>query len=141
MALGVSLAMWAMIVFAYIETLRAFIGSPELTKMTLARCMVVMAAGMVGSIFQAPVIGWFTTIAASTAALHGWLGVPQEPATGAAAMLLVVTFLSIVPVGLIWSRFEHVSLKSVAVESEHTEEALLFGHTPIVEESTVPPSA
>ncbi len=140
LALGFSLVMWATIVAAYLETLRAFIGSPELTQMTLARCMVVMAAGMVGSIFQAPVIGWFTTIAASTAALHGWLGVPQEPATGAAAMLLVVSFLSIIPVGLIWSRFEHVSLRTVAAESEQTEEAMLLGEDPVIAESTVPPS-
>jgi len=37
----------------------------------------------------------------------------------------VVTFLSIVPVGLIWSRFEHVSLKSVAEDREHAEETAL----------------
>jgi hypothetical protein len=69
------------------------------------------------------------------------MGVPQEQAVAAGAMLLTVTFLSIIPVGLIWSRFEHVSLKSVAVESEDAEETLLLGHAPIQEESTVPPSA
>jgi glycosyltransferase 2 family protein len=141
MAFGVSFAMWAMIVYAYLQTMWAFVKSPELTGMTLARCMVLIAASMGGSIFQLPVIGWFTTILAISATMHGWLGVAPEPALGAGAMLLVVTFLSVIPVGLVWSRFEHVSLKSVAVESEHAEEALLLGHTPIVEESTVPPSA
>jgi hypothetical protein len=29
-----------------------------------------------------------------------------------------VTFLSIIPAGLIWSRIEHVSLKKVSEESE-----------------------
>jgi hypothetical protein len=72
--------------------------------------------------------------------MHGWLGVAPEPALGAGAMLLTVTFLSIIPVGLIWSRFEKVSLKSVAIESEHTEEEILLGHPPIGEESTVRPS-
>jgi len=139
-AAAISMTMWAMIVVAYLETLWAFVGSTQLSSMTLARCMIVMAFGMVGSIFQAPVVGWFTTIAASGTGL-GLLGVPPEQAAAAGAMLLVVTFLSIIPVGLIWSRFEHVSLKSVAVESEHVEEAILLGHTPIVEESTVPPSA
>lgn len=139
-AASLSMTMWAMIVLAYLETLWAFVGSPQLSSMTLARCMVVMAFGMVGSVFQAPVVGWFTTIAASGTGL-GLLGVPQEQAAAAGAMLLVVTFLSIIPVGLVWSRFEHVSLKSVAVESEHAEETMLLGHTPIVEESTVPPSA
>jgi glycosyltransferase 2 family protein len=140
-AFGVSFGMWALIVCGYLETMWAFVKSPELADMSLARCMVLMAASMGGSIFQLPVIGWFTTILAISATMHGWLGVAPEPALGAGAMLLTVTFLSIIPVGFIWSRFERVSLKSVAVESEHAEEALLLGHTPIVEESTVPPSA
>jgi hypothetical protein len=32
-----------------------------------------------------------------------------------------VTFLGIVPVGLIWARFEHVSLRKVTTESELAE--------------------
>jgi uncharacterized membrane protein YbhN (UPF0104 family) len=140
MAFGISFAMWAMIVYAYLQTMWAFGDSPELANMTLARCMVLMAASMGGSIFQLPVIGWFTTILAISATMHAWLGVAPEPALGAGAMLLTVTFLSIIPVGLIWSRFERVSLKSVAVESEHAEEAILLGHAPIAEETTVPPS-
>ncbi|AXC10519.1 putative dolichol-P-glucose synthetase [Acidisarcina polymorpha] len=118
LAAGVSLAMWALIVLAYLETLWAFTNSPELYHMTLARCMVLMAASMGGSIFQLPVVGWFTTILATSATMHAWLGVAPEPALGAGAMLLIVSFLSIVPVGLIWSRFEHVSLKRVTEESE-----------------------
>jgi len=127
----VSFAMWAMIVLAYLETLWAFSDSPALINMTLARCMVLMAASMGGSIFQLPVIGWFTTILATSATMHGWLGVAPEPALGAGAMLLVVSFLSIVPVGLIWSRFEHVSLKRVTEESEELEEELLLGEIPV----------
>jgi hypothetical protein len=47
--------------------------------------------------------------------------VAAEPAMACAATLLLVTFLSIIPVGLIWARFEHVSLRKVAEESEHVE--------------------
>ncbi len=140
LALGVSLAMWALIVFAYLETTWAFVNSPELSQMTLARCMVLMAASMGGSIFQLPVIGWFTTILATSATMHAWLGVATEPALGAGAMLLVVSFLSIVPVGLIWSRFEHVSLKAVAEESEQAEEAVLSGHVPVGMDSPTSPT-
>lgn len=140
LALGVSLAMWALIVFAYLETTWAFVNSPELSQMTLARCMVLMAASMGGSIFQLPVIGWFTTILATSATMHAWLGVAPEPALGAGAMLLVVSFLSIVPVGLIWSRFEQVSLKAVAEESEQAEEAVLSGHVPVEMDSPTSPT-
>jgi hypothetical protein len=37
----------------------------------------------------------------------------------------MVTFLGIVPVGLIWARFEHVSLSKVAAESGQAEETLV----------------
>jgi hypothetical protein len=37
-------------------------------------------------------------------------------------MLLVVTFLGVVPIGLIWAQIEHVSLRKIAVESEHAAE-------------------
>jgi len=139
LASGVSFAMWAMIVFAYLQTTWAFTDSPELTGMTLARCMVLMAASMGGSIFQLPVIGWFTTILATSATMHAWLGVAPEPALGAGAMLLVVSFLSVVPVGLVWSRFEHVSLRAVAVESEHAEQEALIGHDAVEAGTAAPP--
>jgi hypothetical protein len=50
--------------------------------------------------------------------------VAPEPATACAAMLLAVTFLGIVPVGLIWAQFENVSLRKVAEESEQAGEEI-----------------
>jgi hypothetical protein len=38
-----------------------------------------------------------------------------------------VTFLCIVPAGLVWSRFEHISLKQVSEESEHDAAELSTG--------------
>jgi hypothetical protein len=38
--------------------------------------------------------------------------------------LLLVTFLSVIPVGLIWAQFEHVNLRKVTHESERAEEDL-----------------
>lgn len=123
-AVVLSLAMWAMIAGAYLETTRAFTASPELAGMTLSRCMLLMAASMGSSMIQLPVIGWFTQIALTAAAMQALFHAASEPALGCGAMLLVVTFMSIIPVGLIWSRFEHVSLKKVAEESEHAGEEL-----------------
>ncbi len=42
-----------------------------------------------------------------------------EPALACGAMLLIVTFMCVIPVGLIWARVEHVSLKKVSEQSEH----------------------
>lgn len=123
-ALAFSLVMWGMIAGAYLATVRAFTASPVLSSMTLSRCMLLMAASMGSSVIQLPVIGWFTQIALVAATMQGLFGAAPEPALGCAAMLLVVTFMSIIPVGLIWARFEQVSLRTVAHESEDAGEEL-----------------
>jgi glycosyltransferase 2 family protein len=117
-ALGLSLVMWGLITAAYLETTRAFVLSPELSAMTLARCMVLMAASMVGSVVQLPVLGWFTQIGVTTGVMQKVFHVQFEPALACGTMLLIVTFMCVIPVGLIWARIEHVSLKKVSEQSE-----------------------
>ena len=68
-----------------------------------------------------PVLGWFTQIGIVAAAITGLFGANAEAATACAAVLLLTTFLGIVPVGLIWAQLDHVSLRKVTVESEHAE--------------------
>jgi hypothetical protein len=133
-ALALSLLMWGLITAAYLETTRAFVLSPELSSMTLARCLVLMAASMVGSMVQLPVIGWFTQIGVTTGVMQNIFHVQFEPALACGTMLLIVTFMCVIPVGLIWARVEHVSLKKVSEQSEQ------FGHddgeqTPAVSEA------
>jgi hypothetical protein len=123
-ASSLSLAMWGLITLAYFEIITAFVASQELKALTLAKCMLLMASGMAASGFQLPVLGWFTQIGVVAAAMSGFFGVAAEPATACAATLLAVTFLGIVPVGLVWARFEHVSLRKVAAESGHAGKTL-----------------
>jgi glycosyltransferase 2 family protein len=113
-----SLAMWLMIGFAYLQTAHAFAQTPELSGLTFSRTMLLMAASIGGSLLQLPIIGWFTQIAVTATAMHTFYGAPIEAATACGAMLLVVTFLCIIPTGFIYSQVEHVSLKRVAQESE-----------------------
>jgi len=117
-ALALSLFMWGLIAFAYLETVRAFVDSPPLHNITIARCMVLMAASMIASTMQLPIIGWFSQIAIVTLALQQLFQAAWEPALGCAAVILIVTFLSVIPIGLLWARFEHVSLRKVSEESE-----------------------
>ena len=121
---ALSLAMWGLISLAYLEIIRAFVASPQLAGLTLAKCMLLMASSMAVSSLQLPIIGWFTQIGAVAAAMSGFFGVAAEPATACAATLLLVTFLGIAPVGLIWARFEHLSLRKVTTESGHAGEKL-----------------
>lgn len=121
---GLSLAMWLIIAFAYFETCRAFVASPELANITPPKCVLLMIASGTASIIQLPVLGWFSQIGLVMVALTGILQAAPEAATACATTLLIVTFLGIVPVGLVWAHFDHVSLRKITRESEHAGETL-----------------
>lgn len=123
-ATALSLVMWALIALAYLETARAFTASPALSAFTVPACILLLAISGSASALQLPVLGWFSQIAFVAAALTGIFGATPEAATACAASLLLVTFLSVVPVGLIWAQFENVSLRRVTQESEHESEEL-----------------
>jgi glycosyltransferase 2 family protein len=120
--LVLSLSMWGLITMAYLETARAFVASPQLALMSLPQVMVLLGSSGVASIFQLPVLGWFTQIGAVEETLRNLYGVAPEQAMACAATLLAVTFLCIVPVGLIWAQFSNLSIRKIAVESEHAGE-------------------
>lgn len=122
-----SMGMWLLIAYAYLDCCRAFVASRELATITPQKSVLLMIASGGASIVQLPVLGWFTQIIAVAAVLSAGFGVAKEAATAGAATLLVATFLSIVPVGLIWAQIEHISLRKVTMESEHAEEDLEAG--------------
>jgi hypothetical protein len=117
-----SLAMWGIIGASYVQTAHAFVNTPELAGLTYSRTMLLMASSIGASLLQLPVIGWFTQIAATATAMHGLYGAPIEAATACGALLLVVTFLCIIPAGLIYARIEGVGLRSAAIASEAAAE-------------------
>jgi len=119
-ALVISLLMWGMIGGAYVQATHAFAQTPELAELSFSRTMLLMAVSLGGSLVQLPVLGWFTQIAVMAAAMRGFYGAPIEAATACAAAILVVTTLSIVPVGLVFARMEGVSLRRVPGESGAT---------------------
>ncbi len=115
---AISLVMWGMIASAYVQTAHAFVQTPELANLSFSRAVVLMAASIGGSLLQLPIVGWFTQIAVTAAAMHAFYGAPIEAATACGALLLAVTFLCIIPAGLLCARIDHVSLKKVTEESE-----------------------
>ncbi|MGH9606461.1 MAG: lysylphosphatidylglycerol synthase domain-containing protein [Terracidiphilus sp.] len=120
-----SLVMWFLILLAYKETANAFVANKQLATMSLAKCMIIVACSGGASFFQLPILGWFTQIGLVGEAIHDFFGVAREAAWACSVMLLVDTFLSVLPVGLVWAQFEHVSLRQVAVESEHAGDGLV----------------
>jgi hypothetical protein len=117
-AASISLLMWFMIGWAYVQTAHAFVHRPELATLTFSRTMLLMAASIGASVLQLPIIGWFTQIIATATAMHEFYAAPVEAATACGALLLLVTSLCIIPTGLAYSRMEHISLKNIASESE-----------------------
>ncbi len=114
----ISLAMWGLIGCAYVETLHAFVDTPQLATINFSRTMLLMGASLGGSLLQLPIIGWFTQIAVTAVTMNQLYKAPIEAATACGALLLFVTFLSIIPAGLICARLNHVSLKSAASEAD-----------------------
>lgn len=121
---SLSLGMWIVIALAYLETIHAFVASPELSSISVPKCVLLMIASGSVSIFQLPVLGWFSQIGLVAVAIIALLGASPEAATACAAVLLLVTFISIIPIGLTWAQIDHISLRKVAVESERAEEEL-----------------
>jgi hypothetical protein len=123
-AASLSIGMWLLIALGYLETARAFVASPQLALMSPAKGVLLMIVSGTASVIQLPVLGWFTQIGLVEEAIRNLFGVTPEASLGCAATLLVVTFLGIVPVGLVWARFQHVSLTKIAAESERASEDL-----------------
>jgi uncharacterized membrane protein YbhN (UPF0104 family) len=117
-----SLAMWGLIGMAYVQTLHAFVDTPQFATISFSRTMLLMAASLGGSLLQLPIINWFTQIAVTTAATHEFYGAPIEAATACGALLQIVTWLSIIPAGLIAARINHVSLKNATAEATVPDE-------------------
>ncbi len=122
---SISLGMWGVIALAYLETIHAFTACPALAEMSFSRCVLLMMISGGVSVLQLPVLGWFSQVAFVAAALSSLFGATPEAATACAATILLGTFLCVVPAGLIWAQFEHVSLRKVTVESEHAEDELV----------------
>ena len=67
---ALSIGMWVVIAAAYFEGIQAFSASPQLAAVTPSKCVLLMAASGGASIFQLPILGWFTQIAVVAAAMH-----------------------------------------------------------------------
>lgn len=122
-----SLAMWGIIGASYVQTAHAFVNTPELAELTYSRTMLLMASSIGASLLQLPIIGWFTQIAATATTMHALYGAPIEAATACGALLLVVTFLCIIPAGLVYAKIDGVGLRSAAIASEAAAEQALDG--------------
>ncbi|MGO8758374.1 MAG: lysylphosphatidylglycerol synthase transmembrane domain-containing protein [Terracidiphilus sp.] len=121
---ALSLGMWVLIALSYVETVHAFTASPALAGMSVPKCVLLLIISGSVSALQLPILGWFSQIAFVAAALSSFFGATPEAATACSTTILLATFLCVIPAGLVWAQFEHISLRKVTLESEHAGEDL-----------------
>ena len=80
-----------------------------------------MFCSMLGSMVQLPGVGGGSQLATISAMDHVFHIVPKELTVSCGIMLWLVTFVSIVPVGLLLAHFERVSLRKLSAESAKAE--------------------
>jgi uncharacterized protein (TIRG00374 family) len=118
---GLSIAIWLIIGFAYVSVTHAY---HRLARFTLASVLLLTAGSVMGGILQLPVVGGGSQLA--TIAILKQILLPDRPgmaelATSCGIMLWLVTFMSVIPAGLILAHFERVSLLKLEEESQREE--------------------
>jgi uncharacterized protein (TIRG00374 family) len=116
---AISLLLWATIGATYVAVTHAYADiGPD---MTLSSAFLLTGASVAGGTLQLPVVGGGSQLA-TIGTLVGVFDYPKELAISCGIMLWLVTFMSIVPVGLILAHFERISLTKVEQESLEEEE-------------------
>ena len=139
----VSLVMWLMIAGAYIQVLHSYPQIPvvvpgdapgvqriaRMNAMKLEDVLLVMGSSMLGSVVQLP-----GGVGGSQLAVIGVLqsnlfsrepyNITRELAVSCGIMLCLVTFMSVIPAGVLLARFEKISFLRLSEESSQEEEAV-----------------
>ena len=123
----VSILMWWLIAVSYQQVAQAY-GVP-LQEMSVSRCLLLMGSSMVGSMLQLPGVGGGSQLA-TIEALDKVFHVPRELAVSCGILLWLVTFVAVVPVGLVLAHHERLSLRKVAAESEQAEASAAISAPP-----------
>ena len=114
----VSLLMWWMIALSYNQVAHAYGASMQF--MSVAVVLLLMGSSMVGSMLQLPGVGGGAQLA-TIEVLDKVFDIPRELAVSCGILLWLVSFVAIVPIGLLFAHHERLSLRKVADESEKAE--------------------
>jgi glycosyltransferase 2 family protein len=138
---AVSLLMWVIIAGAYIQVLHAYPSVPvtiaggaegverfsRMSEMGLDHALVIMGSSMFGSVVQLPGGVGGSQLAVIGVLQTSWFAefnIAKELAVSCGIMLWLVTFMSVIPAGLLLARFEKISLTRLNEESTQEEEAV-----------------
>jgi uncharacterized protein (TIRG00374 family) len=116
----VSVGMWYVIAMAYKEVTHSY-GQAAL-EIPQLQILILMGSSMVGSMLQLPAVGGGSQLA-TIRTLSGLFDVPPELAASCGILLWLVTFAAVVPLGLVLSHHERLSLRKLSEESHRAEKA------------------
>jgi len=117
---AVSVLMWWVIAVAYKEVTHAY-GAP-MASMSIATVLPLMFCSMLGSLVQLPGVGGGSQLATISALDHVFHIVPRELTASCGIMLWLVTFVGVVPLGLLLAHHERLSLRKLSAETAQAEE-------------------
>jgi len=118
---AVSMAVWLVIAASYLQVVHAYGG--KLQHMEISHVILLMGSAMIGSVVQLPAVGGGAQLA-TIGTLHYIFGVRPELAASCGVMIWLVTFMMVVPVGLILARREHISFGEVTrIAAEEEDKA------------------
>jgi len=122
---AISLIIWIVIAFAYRMVTHAYPADTGLPDLNLPEVVLLMAASVAGGVIQLPVVGGGSQLA-TIAVLSQTFGYSDSPelAVSCGMLLWLVTFMSVMPLGLALARYEHVSLRKLTEESQAAEHAI-----------------
>ena len=115
---AVSIGMWFLIALAYYAVIRSY-GWP-LHAIVLSYVFLLIFGSMLGSLVQLPGVGGGSQLATITL-LQRVFGVQPELAASCGILLWMVTFMTVVPTGLMLSHRERLSLRKLSKESQAQE--------------------
>jgi glycosyltransferase 2 family protein len=135
----VSLCMWVMIAGAYVEVLHSYpqvpvviAGDPpgvqrvaRINTIELDHALVIMGSSMFGSVLQLPGGVGGSQLAVIGVLQTSWFAaynITPELAVSCGIMLWLVTFMSVIPAGVLLARFEKISFLRLSEESTQEEE-------------------
>lgn len=94
---------------------------PHLVNMDVPHVLLLMGFSMIGSVVQLPAVGGGSQLAVISA-LQVIYGIPPELALSCGILLWLVTFMSCIPVGLVFAHREHLSLRKLSKASHQAQE-------------------
>jgi len=119
----ISIAIWLLVALAYRFVTHAYPVESGLPNLNLPEVVLLMAASIAGGVVQLPLVGGGSQLATIGVLLadspkgFGYTDAP-ELAVSCGILLWLVTFMSVVPLGLVLAHRERLSLRRLSQESE-----------------------